>query len=127
MKRALIIMALIVTVALPFALRPIASSRTVVRHADETVVIITPHNEAIRYEYAQGFAEWYRARTGRTVTVDWRVIGGTSDIARFLEGEYVAAFENAWRRQGKTWSAEIQSGFQSARLKPDAPAEVREA
>ena len=30
-------------------------------------------------------------RTG--VAIDWRVIGGTSEIARFLEGEYVASFK----------------------------------
>jgi iron(III) transport system substrate-binding protein len=125
MKRLLLILALVVVVALPFALRP---KRGAAKKADDTVVIITPHNEAIRFEYARGFAEWYRARTGRTVAIDWRVIGGTSDIARFLESEYVAAFENHWTRKlGKEWNAEIQAGFQNGRLRPDAPWEVKEA
>lgn len=124
-KRVLIIFALVATIALPFVLRP---ERVAVAAADDTVVIITPHNEAIRHEYARGFAEWYQARTGRTVAIDWRMIGGTSDIARFLESEYVAAFENHWvRKLGKPWSAEIQAGFQSARLAADAPEIVREA
>ena len=125
MKRFVIILALVVIVAVPFALRP---GKVSPGKADDTVVIITPHNEAIRFEYARGFAEWYRARTGRTVTIDWRMIGGTSDIARFLEGEYVAAFENLWTRKlGHTWSAEIQAGFQNGRLPADAPAVVQEA
>lgn len=124
MKRTLIILALVTIVALPFALRP---KRTVLAKADDTLVIITPHNEAIRFEYGRGFAEWYRAQTGRTVTVDWRIVGGTSDIARFLEGEYVAAFERRWTQLGKPWSAEIQAGFQNARLPADAPPLVREA
>lgn len=125
MQRALIILALVVIVALPFALRP---KQPALAAADDTVVIITPHNGAIRHEFGRGFAAWYRARTGRTVSVDWRVIGGTSDIARFLESEYTTAFENFWKREaGRSWSAEIQAGFQNSRLPPDAPAVVREA
>lgn len=125
MKRLIIILALVATVALPFVLRP---KRAAASAADDTLVIITPHNEAIRFEFARGFAEWYRAKTGRTVGIDWRIVGGTSDIARFLEGEYVTAFENHWTRTlGRPWSSEIQAGFQNARLPADAPAIVREA
>jgi ABC-type Fe3+ transport system substrate-binding protein len=125
MKRGLIILALVVIVALPFVFRP---ERESVAQSDETLAIVTPHNEAIRSEFGRGFAEWYKAQTGRTVSIDWRVIGGTSEIARFLEGEYVSAFENLWRqRMGKPWSAEIQAGFQNPRLPADAPAIVREA
>src|SRR5690348_11869243 len=103
-KRSLIILTLIAVVALPFLLRP---KTTVISGTDDRVVIITPHNEAIRFEFGRGFAKWYRAKTGRSVSVDWRVIGGTGEIARFLEGEYVSAFENLWTRKlGKTWSAE---------------------
>lgn len=124
MKRALIILTLVAIVALPFALRP---ARERAGAADDTLVVITPHNEAIRQEFARGFARWYRERTGRTVGIDWRMVGGTSDIARFLEGEYTSAFELHWRRLGRAWSAEIQAGFQSSRLSADAPAAVKEA
>lgn len=124
MKRAFIIFTLVAIVALPFALRP---ARPTTAAADDTLVVITPHNEAIRHEFARGFARWYREKTGRTVAIDWRMVGGTSDIARFLEGEYTAAFEYHWRRLGREWSSAIQSGFQSARLPADAPAEVKEA
>lgn len=125
MKRGLIIFALVALVALPFALRP---SRPSTRAADDTVVIITPHNEAIRSEYARGFADWYRTKTGRTVAIDWRMVGGTSDIARFLEGEYVTAFEHHWTRTlRRPWSSEVQAGFQNSRLPADAPPVVREA
>jgi ABC-type Fe3+ transport system substrate-binding protein len=124
-KRLLIIFTLVVIVAVPFVLRP---KRVSVAKADDTLVVITPHNEAIRYEFARGFADWHKGRTGRTVAIDWRIVGGTSEIARFLEGEYVAAFENHWTRTlGKPWSAEVQSGFQNARLAANAPAIVKEA
>lgn len=125
MKRIGIALALAAIIALPFALRP---KRVAVQEADDSVVVITPHNEAIRYEFGRGFAEWYRARTGRSVAIDWRVVGGTSEIARYLEGEYTTAFENHWvGGLGRRWSGVIQAGFQSARLAADAPAEVREA
>lgn len=125
LKRALLFLLLTAIVALPFALRP---GRVSAKRADDTVVIITPHNEAIRFEYARGFAEWYRAKTGRTVAIDWRVVGGTSEIARFLEGEYTTGFENHWTRElHQPWSTEVQAGFQNGRLPPDAPASVRAA
>lgn len=125
LKRSLIILTLVAIIALPFVLRP---KRAAAGRADDTVVIITPHNEAIRFEFAHGFSEWYRKKTGRTVAIDWRIIGGTSDIARFLESEYVAAFENYWTRTlGKPWSAAIQAGFQNPRLPADAPEIVKEA
>lgn len=125
MKRALLILALVTVVALPFLLRP---SRPVSAPADETLVIITPHNEAIRYEYTQGFRRWYQQRTGRTVAVDWRVIGGTSEIARFLESEYVSSFQNYWTNTlRREWSNEVQSAFANARLAKDASAAAQEA
>lgn len=125
MKRALIILALVAVVALPFALRP---EKKTIGAADGTLVIITPHNEAIRQEYAQGFQEWYRARTGRTITIDWRVIGGTSEIARFLESEYVASFQHHWTRKlGRKWSTEVQAAFANPRLPKDAWPEALEA
>ena len=124
-KRALILLCLVTVVALPFVLRP---SQPPAEHADDTLVIITPHNEAIRHEYEAGFKEWYKARTGRSVYVDWRIVGGTSDIARYLEGEYVASFQNRWTNTlHRRWSSDVQAGFVSAKLPADAPTDVVEA
>ncbi len=125
MKRAVIIVALLAVVGLPFLLRP---DKPGIGVADGTVVIITPHNEAIRQEYGRGFQEWYKARTGKTVTIDWRVIGGTSEIARFLESEYVSSFQNHWQNQLKRpWSIDVQAAFANARLAKGASAEAQEA
>ena len=113
------------TIALPFVLRPRQSALAT---AQDTVVIITPHNEAIRTEFGRGFQQWYHERTGRTVSVDWRVIGGTSDITRFLESEYIAAFRILWTSKlQRTWSAEIQAAFTAPQLGPNASSEAREA
>ena len=125
LRQTIIIVALVATLALPFALRPKQASG---EKADETLVLVTPHNEAIRHEYGRGFRDWYRAKTGKTVAIDWRVIGGTSEIARFLEGEYVASFQHIWTKKlGKPWSVEVQAGFQNPKLPADAPAIVKEA
>jgi ABC-type Fe3+ transport system substrate-binding protein len=124
-KRLLIIFTLVAVVALPFVLRPKKAER---ERADETLVVITPHNEALRHEFGVGFRNWYKQRTGKTVAIDWRVIGGTSEIARFLEGEYTAAFENYWTRElGRSWSAEVKAAFQNGRLPADASAAARDA
>jgi ABC-type Fe3+ transport system substrate-binding protein len=124
-KQGIIIFTLLATLVLPFALRP---DRETAGKADEKLVIITPHNEAIRHEFGIAFAKWYRERTGKTVALDWRLIGGTTEIAKYLEGEYTAGFRNLWvSKQGKRWSNEVLSGFANGALPPDAPAEAKEA
>lgn len=124
-KNIILLVALFLTLALPFLLRP---AREAVSRADEVLVIITPHNEAIRHEFAAGFRAWYLERTGRTVGIDWRTIGGTSEITRYLEGEYTAGFRNLWTNQmGRRWSALVQEGFVSHRLTEESAAEAWEA
>lgn len=124
-KRSLLLGALAVVIALPFLLRP---RRATAGPTDDTVVVITSHNEAIRHEFARGFARWWRERSGRAVAVDWRVIGGTSEITRLIESEYVAAFRHHWtERLGRAWSAPVQAGFMRARLPTHAAAEAKEA
>ncbi|MCC5789475.1 MAG: extracellular solute-binding protein [Opitutales bacterium] len=107
--RILIIAALGAVVGVPFLLRPDPEGRT---EFDAEVVIITPHNEYIRHEFAHGFREWYAERTGKIVRVDWRMPGGTSEIATFLDSEYRAAFRLHWERElGERWDREIQGAY----------------
>lgn len=117
MRILAVLAALAIVLALPFALKP---KEDLFAKADDTLVIITPHNEAIRYEFTRAFAEWYQQRTGRTVQIDWRLPGGTNEIARYLKGEYYAAFENFWRKQGRTWDAEAASSFDNSKAQTEA-------
>jgi ABC-type Fe3+ transport system substrate-binding protein len=128
MKRALLLLALAAVLLLPFLLRPRSAPPA---RADETVVIITSHNEAIRAEYGRAFREWYQRRTGRTINVDWRVIGGTSEINRYLDSEYVAAFERHWTGPlRRPWGNDIQAAFRDPAVQPgpdpaqDTPAQA---
>jgi iron(III) transport system substrate-binding protein len=124
-KQILIIGTLLATLVLPFALRP---KQEAASKADETLVIISPHNEAIRHEFGIAFAKWYRERTGKTIALDWRLIGGTTEIARYLEGEYTAGFQYHWTKELKRkWSNEVLTGFANGTLPADAPVEAKEA
>jgi iron(III) transport system substrate-binding protein len=92
----------------PFALRPI-------QHADPAgtrrLVVLTPHNEAIRYEMSHGFQAFLRARGQGQVHIDWRSPGGTSEIARYLSSEYRSAFEQYF--QAKTRRKLSERGAQA--------------
>ena len=125
LKRAIIVLVLAATVATPFLLRPRLPSAA---RADDTLVLVSPHNEAIRYEFSLGFQRWYRAKTGRTVYLDWRNVGGTSDIARYLAGQYDASFQYLWTHTlGRAWSAGVQAAYKAPRLAAEAPEVEREA
>jgi len=112
--------ALAIVIAVPFALRP---KDNLLAAADDSLVIVSPHNEAIRYEFSRAFADHYKKKTGRSVRLDWRLPGGTSEIARYLKGEYYAAFEREWTLGGRTWSATVAAAFDNPKIRPaDAPA-----
>jgi len=118
MKRILFVLLLAATVAVPFVLRP---KRPALARAGATLVIISPHNEAIRHEFALGFQQWYQAQTGQTVSVDWRVIGGTGEITRYLNGAYAASFQNYWTHTLKrAWSQAVAAGFSDFQVTPAA-------
>jgi ABC-type Fe3+ transport system substrate-binding protein len=105
--------------ALPFLLRP---RENLLDESGETVVIVTPHNEAIRYEFARGFQKYMRLRNGRAVHVDWRTPGGTSEISRFLASEYAASFENYWKNQiRRPWTQATVAAFANPAIKPGEP------
>jgi iron(III) transport system substrate-binding protein len=85
----------------------------------ETIVIVSPHNEAIRYEFSRAFEAWYFAKTGRRARVDWRTPGGTSEIARYVASEYVASFQEYWTRHlGRPWSKVVEASFDNPKIVP---------
>jgi ABC-type Fe3+ transport system substrate-binding protein len=71
--------------------------RLVVRGSDDLpkasadairLVIVTPHNQDIRREFAFAFDAWHREKYGRSVAIDYRNVGGTNDIKRMLDATY---------------------------------------
>ncbi len=121
-----LLLALAVLIVGPILLRPKGESGAL--KGQDTVVVITPHNEAIRAEFGRGFREWYLAKTGRSIVVDFRTPGGTSEITKFLGGEYDGAFRRHWEKTlGKPWSQDAASGFSNGRLKKEDPPIQHEA
>ena len=57
-------------------------------NAQPRVTIITPHVDAIRNEFARGFAEWHTKHFNEVATVEWRNVGGTADSVRFIQSEF---------------------------------------
>ena len=53
--------------------------------AAEKLVIISPHWEGVKIETARAFKEWYNARSGTDIDIEWMDQGGTSDDVRFVE------------------------------------------
>lgn len=120
MRQLFPILALLLAVLVgPILLRPKGERGT--RAGDRTLVVITPHNEAIRSEFGRAFATQYLARTGQRVRVDWRTPGGTSEIGRYVASEYLAAFQNHWTRTlGRPWSKAIETSFDNPKVVPAA-------
>ena len=88
MTRLLAFVARAVVVASLLAVAAIAPSRT--RAADDRVIIITPHVDAIRAEFGRAFAMWHEKKFGERAKVDWRNVGGTSDALRFVQSEFAS-------------------------------------
>ena len=121
----LLIAALVIS--LPFIFRKPAEVQSW-NPGDPTLVIVTAHNEAIRYEFAQAFSRWHQEKFGAPVKIDWRAIGGTSEIARYLVAEFVNSFRSWWQNQGKSWPAGagdvlVDRKF-NTKTPPDDPAEL---
>jgi iron(III) transport system substrate-binding protein len=117
--------ALALVLAVPFVARS-TRVRPPAGAGVETLVILTPHNESIRYEMERAFRA-HMARQGRAVEIDWRWPGGTAEITRYLASEYGASFQLYWTRElHRPWSAAVASGF--SRPAPDgATDDVAEA
>src|SRR5258706_6238911 len=71
MKNWLVIILLLAIVGLPFLLRK-GGGGTGWREGDPVIVIVTPHNEAIRYEFERGVSRWHQERYRSPVKIQWR-------------------------------------------------------
>jgi ABC-type Fe3+ transport system substrate-binding protein len=116
-----VLAALAAVILIPVALRPRDEARGAARANAEVLVIISPHNEATRYEFSRAFEAAHRAKTGRTVRIDWRTPGGTSEISRYLASEYLGAFRYYWEQTlHQPWDGEVQAAFDNPRVEPTA-------
>ena len=101
-------------IALPVLLQPEKDAADEVSGDYDTLVVVSPHTAQIQYEFERGFRKYYKEKTGRNVKIDWRNVGGTSDITRYIEDSYTASFRQAWEKAGRTCTeAESLGGKQT--------------
>lgn len=89
----------------------------------QRLVIITPHGEAIRSEFTHAFHTWAARELQLNVDIDWRTPGGTSEITRFLDDRFRAAFAIAQPQ----FSRDARKAFNQPKLAADATDDQRAA
>ncbi len=87
---AIIVGCLIVLFGVPMYFQ---EEQDVVNPNAKQVIIITPHNEQIRYEFGRAFEAWHSKEYEEDIEVVWSVPGGTSEIRRMLQSQYKHALE----------------------------------
>ncbi len=120
-KNLLILLLGAAVVVLPFLFRQ-APGINDWRTDDPELIIITPHSEAIRFEFALAFSRWHREQYGKPVKIDWRAIGGTAEIMRYLESSFIAAIRAFWENSGKAWPASAAQQLTDSHYVPDKDA-----
>lgn len=87
MAKIIIVVLLVIVVGLPVLLRP-SDSGGHVGHADEKLILISPHNEQIRHEFSTAFNRWRVDQGMEPIAFDWRSGGGTSDLRKQVLSQF---------------------------------------
>ncbi len=96
-----IVAVLAAIVGLPFALRPGVEAGLITGGPNAPrLIIYTPHNEQIRYEFAVAFNTWRQAQGLEPVVFDWRASGGTSDLRRQVLDQFADAASDGREDEG---------------------------
>lgn len=98
-KNFLIILVAVVVIALPFIFKKEKPTGEW-KEGDPVLVVVSPHIASIRDEFAIGFSNWHYKKYGKPVKIDWRSIGGTTEIMRYINGEYISAYKAYRSNQG---------------------------
>jgi iron(III) transport system substrate-binding protein len=119
------LVALAALLLVPFALRP---KLTPEPETSRRLVLLTPHNEAIRYEMTRGFRLFLEKGGQKPVRLDWRNPGGTTEIARYLSSEYRSAFEQYYAAQtGSSLTERAAQAFANPKQPTEGPDEAARA
>ncbi len=91
--KVLVLVAFAAVLGVPFVFA-LTREGTVSPADAERLVVITPHNEQIRYEFERAFSDWHDREYGSPVDIDWRTPGGTSEIRKQLQSIYTKALKD---------------------------------
>ena len=125
LKQTPLIVLLAIVLIGPIALRPRQTGGAGASGGERALVLITPHNESIRYEFSRGFEDRFLRAHGQRVRLDWRTPGGTSEITRYVASEYLPAFQDYWtHRLRRPWSSLVAASFDNPKITlDDTPAD----
>ncbi|HOK03805.1 MAG TPA: ABC transporter substrate-binding protein [Victivallales bacterium] len=82
----------------------------------ENLVIITPHNECIRFEFEMAFKRYMLKKENIVVSIDWRMPGGTSDIVKYINDRFTTEFKTYWESIGNKWDKKVAESFSNNKL-----------
>lgn len=120
-KELAVCLLMLATLAGPFLLKPTQS--TAPAHYDRRLIIVSPHHDRIREEFGHAFVAHWKQKTGKTLFIDWRVPGGTSEIALLIKSEALAAFQQHWEKKlHQMWSPAVAVACLNPKAAADDPA-----
>ncbi len=107
MKRYLLILIFFMVLIVPLGLRWVVGTYMEAPPDDSgtPLVIITPHSESIRREFADAFRAWHLNKYQVPVSINYLSFGGGSDIRRTLEARAGTTFV-----QSKTYEIDLVWG-----------------
>ncbi len=95
MRRYAFFILFLIVLATPLVISAVLGVRS--RHGaggdEPELVIITPHQEGIRREFAEAFSAWRREHFGQGVNIDYRTFGA-SDIVKYFEAGRDTVFKS---------------------------------
>jgi ABC-type Fe3+ transport system substrate-binding protein len=53
-----------------------------------SLIIVSPHNEAIRGEFERAFTVWAAEKAGFTVKIEWRDVGGSTQAIKYVIDQF---------------------------------------
>src|SRR5262249_45027657 len=76
-RRYVFVILFFVVLVTPFLLRAMYGKNAESTPAGDapTLIIVTPHVEGIRREFANAFSQWHQQHFGQAVLIDWRNFG----------------------------------------------------
>lgn len=107
MRRYVFVILFFVVLVTPFVLRAIYGTTGATTQSPDAMqlIIVTSHVEGIRREFAEAFSAWHEQNFGKPVFVDYRQMGGTSEVVKFFEASRDSVF-----KEQKTYHVDLVWG-----------------
>lgn len=110
LARILVILAFLGIVGTPLVIRLTSTDAPDAREDAARLIVVTPHVQQIMTEFDRLFDAWHFDTYGRHVRLEVRRPGGTSEILKILEAQFVAAARSGRVSIGADGSPIVERG-----------------